>query len=113
MEKQQMELDFKAAANLRDSGIKRAVDHANREEPVWSEKAFNFLREYIRSNREFMVEQLRSASTGKVPEPPTTRAWGGIVVRAKKMGLIKRKGYRKTSNKKAHCTPATLWESVC
>ena len=59
-----------------------------------------------------MVEDVREASKGVVPVTPSTRAWGGVVVRASKAGVIKRKGFKNVKNAKAHCTPATLWEVV-
>ena len=97
---------------LRDEGIQKAMIHANIAVGMWTELAFNFLRTYIRSNREFMAEDVRNASIGIISEPPSDRAWGGIFVRAAKNGLIKRKGFQNVKNVKAHCTPATLWERI-
>ena len=98
--------------HLRDEGIQRAVDHADYQEPKWSYKAYNFLRLYIQGHKVFMVEQLREASVGIVPEPPSKRAWGGVIVRAVKAGIVRRKGFCNVANPSAHCTPATVWEVV-
>lgn len=106
------QFDLFSGENLRDAGIKIAVDHADEVSEKWSEVAYQFLLKFIKSNKEFMTEQIRSASAGHVPEPPTTRAWGGIIVMAKKSGLIKRIGFQNVTNSKAHCTPASLWQ-VC
>lgn len=110
----QLQMDFNAAAsaNMRDQGIKKAVLHAESVFESWQDKAYDFLLSYIRQNSEFMTEQVRKASKGVVPEPPSARAWGGVVVRAAKTGLISRNGYRAVSNVKAHRTPATVWKVV-
>ena len=99
---------------LRDKGIQQAVDHANIETENWSENAYRFLLEYIKTkiNGRFMAEDAREASAGIVPEPPSKRAWGGIIVRAVRSGKIKRAGFMTVKNEKAHCTPATLWEII-
>lgn len=96
----------------RDAGIKKAVDHANETEFNWSVQAFGFLLIYIQSNDTFMCEDLRFASTNIVTQPPSKRAWGGIIRRASKAGLIKRIGFKNVKNVKAHCTPAAVWETV-
>jgi hypothetical protein len=56
-----------------------------------------------------MTEDVREASKHQLSEPPSARAWGGIIVKAVKCGLIYRKGFRNVSNVKAHRTPASLW----
>lgn len=96
---------------LRDRGIKESEEHANEAYNDWSEKAYNFLIDYMRdaSANEFMAEDVRDASKNIVPEPPNLRAWGSVIVRAIKSGLIERAGYREVSNAKAHRTPATVW----
>ena len=92
-------------------GIKKAIDHAEEVEPNWSEQAYEFLTQYVSENRcgNFMAEDVRIASIGIVPEPPSNRAWGGIIRRAANSDLIMNNGYAKTSNPKAHGTPAAVW----
>jgi hypothetical protein len=97
---------------LRDAGIAQAEESANQKTENWTQLAYSFLLEFMRSNDEFMAEDVRLASEGKVEPPPSNRAWGGIFVRAVKEGLIRRKGFRNVKNAKAHCTPATLWETI-
>ena len=93
-------------------GIKKAVVHANVEVHGWSDLAYNYLLDYSKKHKEFMVEDVREASKGIIPTPPSTRAWGGVVVRASRAGVIRRKGFQNVKNAKAHCTPATLWETI-
>jgi len=105
-------IDMFSAEYLRDAGIRYAIGHADYHFENWSGRAFEFLKQFIRSNREFMTEDVRLASKNIIEEPPSNRAWGGVVVRAARLGLIRRKGFRNVTNANAHCTPATLWEVV-
>ena len=96
-------------SQLRDKGIKQAVNNANNTHEKWSVKAYKFLTNYIKSHHEFMTEDVRLASEKKVPIPPSNRAWGGVVVRASRAGLINRVGFSNVKNVKAHKTPASIW----
>lgn len=97
----------KTGPELRDTGIKKAVEHADKVVESWSHMAYEHLKKYIVLHDEFMAEDLRYDS--KLPEPPSKRAWGGIMVRAAKSGLIYRVGFRAVKNPKAHCANASLW----
>jgi len=107
-----MPIDMFSAEYLCDQGIMYAIDHADYHSENWSGRAFEFLKQFILDNSEFMTEDVRLASKGIIEEPPSNRAWGGVVVRAARLGLIRRKGFRNVTNANAHCTPATLWEVV-
>ena len=96
-------------AQLRDKGIKQAINNANDTHEKWSEKAYKFLVSYIKSQDEFMTEDLRLASEKEIPKPPSNRAWGGIILRAVRAGLITRDRFSNVKNVKAHKTPATVW----
>lgn len=109
----QNQLNLFNGNDLRDEGIKRSVDHADDVIDSWSDRAYRFLNDYIKSNREFMAEDVRVASINQLPEPPSLRAWGGVFVRAAKSGLIVRIGFRNVINHKAHSTPASVWRAVC
>ena len=96
----------------RDKGIQQSIDSANLAVKNWSDIAYGFLLGYANSHKTFMIEDIRAASTGVVPVPPSNRAWGGVAVRAAKNGVIRRRGFQNVKNVKAHKTPATLWEVV-
>ena len=96
-------------AELRDKGIKQAISNANDTHDKWSDKAYKFLTGYIKSQHEFMTEDLRMASEKEIPKPPSNRAWGGIILRAVRAGLITRDRFSNVKNVKAHKTPATVW----
>ena len=101
---------------LKMMGVQEAIDavvaSANRAHPGWSEDAFEVLRRFITSGAIFKAEDVRNfAATTELPEPPDRRAWGGILQRASKAGLIVRIGYAPCRNKGAHNRPTTLWQA--
>ncbi len=104
--------DSKVSKRKAEAGMQQAVDHANEASKQWSERAYKFLCNYLGSGKEFMAEDLRKESQSIVPEPPSLRAWGAIIRRASKNGLIERIGYRNVSNVKAHSTPAAVWRGT-
>lgn len=110
-------LDFEKARELRDDGIKRAVDHADSLAPAvapkWSDTAFDYLLEYARENRSFTSEDVRQAAerAERVTIPPDKRAWGGVVQRASRAGIIERAGFVTAKDPKVHCNNIALWRS--
>ena len=96
-------------AELRDKGIKKALDNANNTHNEWSDKAYDFLLKYIKYQNQFMTEDVRVASEKAIPKPPSNRAWGSVILRASRSGLINRVGFANVKNAKAHKTPASVW----
>ena len=96
-------------AELRDKGIKKALDNANNTHDKWSDKAYDFLLKYIKYQNQFMTEDVRVASEKAIPKPPSNRAWGSVILKAAKSGLINRVGFANVKNAKAHKTPASVW----
>lgn len=105
----QTQIDF-ARAN-RDAGIERAVNHADAVHRDWSTMAYEFFTNVFLKHHKgtFMGEDFRASCKGVVPDPPSLRAFGGVIVRAKYAGLIKRVGLRSVKNPKANCANATVW----
>ena len=95
---------------LRDEGIERSKNHANNVINNWSEHAFNFLLKYIQSHSQFTTEDVRNASIIFVPRPPDNRAWGAVVLRAVKSGLIKRIDFTTAKNATSHCATIAIWQ---
>jgi hypothetical protein len=98
----------------RDAAIKRAVDHADRVRAEWSANAFQLFKLYAHWNpgKPFLTEDVREfARTMDHPEPPDSRAWGAVAVKAYKQGFVKRAGYA-AAGAQAHGRPSTLWVSV-
>jgi len=103
------QLDLFQGNKLRDLGINQSFQNAESNSEKWGVLAYSFLLKYIKENDTFMAEDVRVASKGFVPEPPSRRAWGAIFVMAKKNNVIKSIGFSSVKNPKAHRTPATLW----
>lgn len=102
---------------LRDRGMQRAVDHADKETPQWSVKAYNLFLTWLKEGRprkHFKGEDFRIyCELGELIEkPPSDRAYGSIMIRAAKAGLIKKIGHATTVNPKAHRCFCSLWEKV-
>lgn len=100
------------AIAAKDAGIQTAVDHADRVEPGWSERAYKFLIEWLSkkpSGFKFQAEEVREAAKGVVPEPPSARSYGAIILRAKKYGHIVSIGMKPTKSPTAHRCFASVW----
>jgi hypothetical protein len=105
----QQQLDLFKGKELRDIGINQSLETAEKNCENWGQRAYSFLLKYIQTNNTFMAEDVRVASEGYVPQPPSKRSWGSVFVKAKKNKIITSLGYDNVKNPKAHGTPATLW----
>ncbi len=99
---------------LRDAGIKLSADHAELNEPGWQEEAFRLFRIFLDAvTRGFQTEEARSwAESHGLNDPPDKRAWGGIIRRAAREGLILRAGFALANDPKSHRAPSTVWRKV-
>lgn len=103
----QLELDYTAARAARDNGMRRALEHAEREHDGWKHEAYEALVAYARTHREFTSEQFR-ADTG-MQSPTTPKAFGAVFQRAARAGVITKRGF--AIAKERHLSPCPLWES--
>ena len=105
------QLDFMKAEINRDNGMNVAVLNADDRRTDWAIAAYEHLELFLYHHQEpFMAEEARVfAEKVGFPEPPSKRAWGAIMIRAKNRGLIEFVCYHKTSNPKANATPAAVW----
>lgn len=100
---------------LKQQGLLRAIKHADKESPQWSQRAFNVAVEYVknelRSGQQFKSEDIRiwAYRWDKIHRPPNERAWGAVCVSMAKQGLIEKIGLASVTNPKAHGAIATLW----
>lgn len=107
----QPQLNISFAKKVRDKGIQRAVTHADHVHDSWSDKCYGLFKDFIRAqSAPFQTETFRHSIAGLLEEPPHARAFGSVVVRAVKAGLIKRVGSAPVSNVRAHRALANVWQ---
>lgn len=100
----------KQARDARDAGIATAVEHASAVMPGWPQLAFEALAEYAKHHPTFTIEQARKAMD--VPPPPNTKAWGGIITKAMRAGIVEAAGWTQAEDPKVHANLVTLWHSL-
>jgi hypothetical protein len=92
----------------RETQMMLALDHADARHGDWSEQAAAFLTGYACKSGPFTGEDVTRASHGFVPEPPTSRAWGGVFQGLARRGVIRATGrYAKRGNGNA----MPVWEA--
>lgn len=96
---------------LKNGGMAVASLNAEYANQGWNEEAFYLLKKYLKTHiGNFMCEHVRAfARENLLPEAPSSRAWGSIIVRAVKEGLIVQVGFSKVSNPRAHNANAAVW----
>lgn len=98
---------------LKERGMKRAVDHAGKN---WKHAVLNAIREW-RANwseegRKYAFEDIRlHLSEIGISQPPHVNAWGGICRSAVNAGIIRATGeYRLAKLPAAHARVVRLYE---
>lgn len=89
-------------------GMKRAVAHADAVSPKWSDRALAYVAEFANFiGKPFIAAELRAYAYKHGLDSPTTEfAWGAVMNRAARDGIVKANGFRmydgdKTSHMKA------------
>ena len=105
------QLDAAASQRARDAGMHTATAHADRIEANWTDRAYTLLREFARISDDFLTEDLRDWAhrVKGFSTPPDGRAWGGVINRAVKAGLIFRIGFKPKKSKNCHGQPISVW----
>jgi len=99
------------ARRRRDTGIGRSADHAHRVDPLWQERAVRVVALYARYHEHFQAEDVRDvAETTSMPLPPDGRAWGAVMKRAAKEGIVKADGYAPSNS--SNKSPKVRWMSL-
>lgn len=97
---------------LKQGGIQVAADHADQAHPGWQDETFEALKQFLLwNNSPFMCETFRAFAEEEcqLEPPPNARAYGAVVQRAKREGLIEHAGIGQVSNPKAHMANASFW----
>lgn len=107
------QLDLFDANKKKEQGMNISLLNAESRKEGWAKEAililYGFLR--VQGDTPFLGEEFRVwCEKYGLSEPPSKRAYGGVMVRAAKLGLIEKVGYAKTTNPLAHRTPANLWK---
>jgi hypothetical protein len=105
----QLSIDFAERA-IRQQGMQAALAHAERACEDWADLAYQFLLNSCRTRELIFAEDITAAAEAwGLPQPPTTRAWGGIYVRAQHERIIEATSeYRKRKNG----SPAVVYRSL-
>lgn len=97
---------------LKQGGIQVAMDHANIRHEGWADDAHAALIKFLSLyNVPFLCETFRAYAEEfcGLPHPPSSRAYGGVMLRAKHLGLIEHAGITQVKNPRAHMANASLW----
>src|SRR5690625_75765 len=102
--------------DLRDAGIERALENANEQIDNWSDIAYSALQVFVSEHPDqtFMTEEVRNYAYDHlaIPYPPHCRAWGGVMLRASRQGLIRKVGVEPVKTPSNHMANAAVWEKV-
>lgn len=105
--------DVAKGNKLRDKGIKRAADHADKVEENWQDQAYRIFSEYASGHNTFATEEVREFAhrLKGLADPPDARAWGAVARRAVVQGLISHDHFAESRNPKKHRCPLRVWRT--
>jgi hypothetical protein len=109
----QLDLDLAEAWRKAEAGAARAADHAERTREDWNARAMRLLEQFVAdlNGRTFLCEDLRIyAYENNFDTPPDERAWGHIIIKASRRGLIENVGLAHARDRKVHSNIATIWK---
>ena len=91
--------------------IERAAIAQERRSPNWQDRAINLLSTYLLTADSFITEDFRAWATANgLDAPKEPRAYGAVMIRAKKAGMIRSTGeYRQMKSEQSHSCPKMVW----
>jgi hypothetical protein len=97
----------------KEIGMAKAIDHAESDIPGWGDLALHYVERFVRSGVQrhgFTAMDIRHwAYEAGLPAAPTNWAWGSVMRRAARQGLIAKGATRPQGDATAHLTDRTLW----
>lgn len=96
----------------RDEAIARVVANADEREPGWPDRAYAALLRFCEQERNpFIIEEARewAEARGFITPPHDHRAWGAIVQRAARAGVVLKDGYAPARS--SNLSPKVRWRA--
>ena len=99
--------------DARDLGVAAAVAHADRVHASWSDLAYEILYYCAERYAYLTSESVRQYADNErnLAAPPDKRAWGAIMLRGARSGLLTKEGWTTAKDPKVHCNPISSWKS--
>lgn len=99
---------------LATAGMELAAANADAQAPGRSERALTHVISFAMQTHEFLGEDVRSWAHRDMglDHPPKACAWGAVMTRAAREGIIEHAGYAKTRIPPQHSKPAVKWRSL-
>lgn len=109
-----MDLFNQPPYNPKELGILRAETKQEQIQPGWQDLAIDKLKIYLQFTNEFITEDYRLwAEQNGLSQPPEPRAYGAMIIKSQKLGLIKWNGnYQEMKEAKSHGCPKKVWKKV-
>jgi len=108
-----MRAQIQTGFQLAEQGAGAALAHAELMYESWGDHAYAILLDIAAGRRPFRTEEVRAAAEERgLPNPPSARAWGGVIKRAVHAGKIFRVGFAACDNPKAHACSVSIWMGV-
>lgn len=100
-----------ASRHARDVGMAQALDHAEADDPDFSDKATHYLYTYALTHDRFTGFMVTtSARITKSVKFKSGKAWGSLFVRAQREGWIVKDGF--TTDAARHMNPCPVYKSL-
>jgi hypothetical protein len=101
------------AEQLALQGMNQATAKVERIDEGWSDRCYAKLKHALTLAKPgliFTTEKIRAALPGEFGCAERAAAWGHVMRRAAKEGLVTFAGWRESDTAQAHCKPVRCWQ---